>query len=517
MTDREDDRALASRFGEAYLPLLTATAALASFTMLVAGTSIGIAVPHVMGTFGVGQDKAQLMATAFYIAMTTSQLLNFWVVAVIGQRRAFALNLLLFVGASIMGAAADEFGVVVFARVVQGIAAGLIQTQTMLAIFQAFPKERRGTAMGIYAAGLVLAIGVGPALGGAVVELFGWRYIFAAPLPLVAIAFVAGLLVLPTETADNLPKFDWLGYAILIVALYCVMTGLAEGQRRGWSSDFIVALFAGAVCSAGLFVFLQLSRATSLLDLGLFRYRDFLSSAMVGFAVGMGNFGTIYAVPVFAQIVQGLTPLDAGLLMLPASLIVVCLLPAIGRLADTVSPRLGIVVGLLLFAAGTFPMAIADTNTPFFHIVLFVVFMRLGMSVNLPFVTRTALSSLPADKLEVGAGALNFFRQLGASLGTAVWVVFLEIRTQFHSDALAATQSSANQASMELLAGVRRLLTEIGLAAGEYQSGALHFLGQVVHAQASAFGFRDGFLVLCIGFLVAIVPALMMRHRRPFQ
>ena len=136
MKDREDGCTLTARFGEAYLPLLTATAALASFTMLVAGTSIGVAVPHVMGTFGVGQDKAQLMATAFYIAMTTSQLLNFWVVAAIGQRRAFALNLLLFVGASIMGAAAEGFGVVVFARVVQGIAAGLLQTQTMLAIFQ---------------------------------------------------------------------------------------------------------------------------------------------------------------------------------------------------------------------------------------------------------------------------------------------------------------------------------------------------------------------------------------------
>ena len=160
-------------------------------------------------------------------------------------------------------------------------------------------------------------------------------------------------------------------------------------------------------------------------------------------------------------------------------------------------------------------MAFADTNTPFLHIVMFVGLMRLGMSVNLPFVTRTALSSLPADKLEVGAGTLNFFRQLGASLGTAARVVFLESRTQLHSNALTATQSSANQASMELLAGVRRLLEEIGLAAGEYQLGALHFLSQVVHAQASALGFRDGFLLLSIGFLVAIVPALLMRRRRP--
>jgi len=235
---------------------------------------------------------------------------------------------------------------------------------------------------------------------------------------------------------------------------------------------------------------------------------------VVAFIVGMGNYGTIYAVPVFAQIVQNLTPLDAGLLMLPASLIVVCAMPVIGRLADTVAPRIGVVVGLTLFALGTLPMAAADPNTPFLSLLLFVCVMRLGMSVNLPFVTSTALASLPPEKLDAGAGTLNFFRQLGASLGTSAWVVFLDMRTHFHSDALTATQVSANAASRELLRDVGRLLKQFGLSAPDHESGALHYLGQVVQAQANALGFQDGFLVLTVAFVLAMVPAWMLGRAR---
>ena len=511
----ESSDVLARRYGSAYLPLLTGTAVTAAFTMMVSGTSIGVAVPDVMGAFGVGQDKAQLMATAFYIAMTVSQLLSAWLSGLLWQRRAFSVALILFTVGSILGAAAEDFGFIVLARIVQGVGAGLIQTQTMLALFQAFPPERRGTAMGFYAAGMVLAIGVGPALGGIVVEAFGWRYIFLAPLPLVFGTFVAGLFAMSSNRAADLRAFDWLGYVLLIVAFYCVMTGLADGQRQGWASDTIVGLFAAALIAAGTFVWLQMSRPARLVDFSLFRHRPFLVSCFVGFMVGMGNFGSIYAVPVFAQLVQNLTPVDAGMLMLPASLIALCAMPLIGRLADSITARTGIVIGLLFFAVGTMPLGLADANTPFLHVLLFVVVIRLGMSVNLPFVTRTALASLPADRVDIGAGTLNFFRQLGASLGTAVWVVFLDIRTHFHSDALAATQNSANDASQEMLAGVRRMLAELGFAGADHQSGALHYLGQVVHAQATARGFQDGFLILSLGFLVAMVPALLLGRGRP--
>ena len=200
-TTEETADDLSRRYGAAYLPLLTITAVTAALTMMMSGTSIGVVVPDVMGAFGVGQDKAQLMGTAFYIAMTVSQLLSVWLGGLLGQRRAFSIALLLFAMASVVGATAEDFSLIVFARVVQGVGAGLIQTQTMLALFQAFPAERRGIAMGLYAAGMVLAIGIGPALGGVVVEAFGWRYIFLAPMPLVFCVFLAELFAMSTVRA----------------------------------------------------------------------------------------------------------------------------------------------------------------------------------------------------------------------------------------------------------------------------------------------------------------------------
>ena len=145
-TTEETADDLSRRYGAAYLPLLTVTAVTAASTMMISGTSIGVVVPDVMGAFGVGQDKAQLMATAFYIAMTVSQLLSVWLGGLLGQRRAFSISLLLFAMASVVGATAEDFSLIVVARVVQGVGAGLIQTQTMLALFQAFPAERRGMA-----------------------------------------------------------------------------------------------------------------------------------------------------------------------------------------------------------------------------------------------------------------------------------------------------------------------------------------------------------------------------------
>lgn len=511
MSETVDD--LLRRYGALYRPLVSAVAVTASFTMMVSGTIVSVAVPNVMGAFGLGQDQVQLMATAFFIAMTVSQLLNAWLVAVLGQRQAFCASLVVFVLASLLGAAAEEFAVIVLSRVVQGATGGLVLTQTMVIIFEAYPPSRRGFAMGLFAGGQVLALGIGPAFGGIVVETFGWRHIFVAPLPLVGAAFLAGMVVVPDARRGPRPRFDWAGYGLLIAALYGLMTGLAQGQREGWTSNYIVMLFVLALACGIAFVCRRPTERPPLLDFSLFRIGPFLATLMVGFITGVGNYGTAYAIPVFAQIVQSLTPVDAGLLMVPATILVLFLLPVTGRLADRIAPRWGVLAGLSLFALGTLPMAGADANTPFLTVALLVIVMRMGMSFNLPFVNKTALASVPADRVNAGAGMLNFFRQLGASVGTNAWVVFLDMRTHFHSEALTATQSSANAASRELLDGVGRILGESGVPASAHGAGALHYLGQVVHAQANMLGFQDGFLILTAFFVLAMIPAWALGGR----
>ena len=501
---------LFARYGLTYRALITVTGMTASFAMVISSTIVNVAVPDVMGSFGIGQDQAQLMATAFNVAMTASQLLNAWVVAVLGQRYGFAVTLILFTLGSLIAGFGQEFGMIVFGRVLQGAAAGVIQPLVMVTIFQVFPADRRGLAMGIYAMGLMLALAFGPVLGGVAIEAFDWRYIFFATLPLVGIALMAGLVFMPSVRSETRQPFDWTGYVLVVIALFCLMTGLTDGQREGWTSNYTLGLFLTAVVAGAAFIGSQMRPGAKLLDLTLFRDRQFATAMLVVFTVGIGNFVIIYAVPVFGQLVQGMTPLRAGMVMLPAGVLVVFVLPFTGRLSDHLRPHLAIMAGLMFFAAGAAPMADADVNTPFLMIAIYAIIARSGSSLIMPFVMTTALKTVPPEKLNAGAGAVNFCRQLGGSLGLNAWVVFIEIRTRFHSESLTATQSSDNQASRELLQGVGRILGESGVPQVLHEPGALHYLGQMVHAQATTLGFQDGFWILVIVYLLGLIPAWIL-------
>jgi DHA2 family multidrug resistance protein len=195
---------------------------------------------------------------------------------------------------------------------------------------------------------------------------------------------------------------------------------------------------------------------------------------------------------------------------MPAALMVAAALPFTGRLADTIAPRTGILIGLCLFAIGSAFMVDADVNTPYANVMLYYAIGRFGMSFTMPFLISTALRGLPPRQLNAGAGMVNFCRQLGGTLGTNAWVVFVQMRTQFHSDAFTATQDPANVVSRELLEKVGQLLREGGVTDVSNQSTALHYLGQVVHAQATTLGFQDGFFIFAIVFVLAMIPAWML-------
>ncbi len=483
---------------------------LAAFTMVLSGTIVNVAVPDVMGAFGVGQSEVQLMSTAFMIAMTTGQLLNAWVVAVVGQRWGFTITLALFTLGSLVAGAAESFDMVVLGRVLQGAAAGVIQPLVMVTIFQTSPEGKRGAALGVYVMGLVGAASVGPPLGGLAIELFDWRYIFYAPLILVAVAFPLGALFMPSVRSDKPPKFDWLGYALVCLALYCLMTGVSNGHRDGWSSDYITGLLLLGIGAFVAFILSQRRAAASMLDLSLFRNKMFTMAVIVTSFSAIGNFASVYAVPVAAQIVQNMTPFEAGMALMPSMLVAMFIMPISGRLADRFPPHIAIMTGFVFLAAGVVPFAFADANTSFLMIMLYGLIGRWATAFVQPFIMNTALSSLPPDKLNAGGGTLNFARQLVGSLGTNLWVVFVDWRIEFHASAFTHTQIGANETSVEFMRGVEQIYREAGVPEALHQAGGLHYLGQVIEAQANALGFQDGFWILAASYLAGIVPAYIM-------
>lgn len=491
----------------------------ASFTMVLSGTIVNVAVPDVMGAFGVGQGLAQFIATAYLATMTASQLLGRWITGWMGRRAAFMTVLAVFAAGGLVCAGSPSIDFLILGRVMQGFSAGIVQPLALAAIISVFPPERRGLATGIYISGLGLALGLGPVVGGLTIDGLGWRYIFLVPLPFVAAALLLGALFMPDEERPaQRVRFDWTGYALLCVSIFCLMYGIANGQRLGWGSSPIAGCFGLGAATGVLFVRSQLRSDRAILDVSLLSDPRFAAAILVTFIYGAGNFCITYATPVFGQIVQGLTPTAAGLLLLPAGLVVVVVTPLIGRASDRL-PAAGIITtGLLIFTGGTLLLSGADVNTPYLQVMLFAVVCRFGMACVTPALTATAIDAVPEDRLNQGAGTINFFRQLGGAFGINTLVALLERRTELHADAMAATQSAGNAAMRELLGRAGDLLAPGGLPEAAHDLLAMDYLGRVIAAQASTLAYQDGFLLVMLVFVVALLPTWLIggmdRRRR---
>lgn len=510
---------LAARYGPAYRWLVTVTGMVGVLAMVLAMTTVNVAVPDVMGAFGIGQDKAQWMASAYMATMTAGMLLNAWLANVAGERRVFITAQITFSIGAVMGGTAPTENVLILARVLQGFSAGIAQPLVMAIIFSAFPPERRGTAMGIFGLGVVFAPAIGPTLGGLMIEFFSWRYVFFISLPFCCIAAVLGAFFMPTRSwPARIPSFDWLGFGLLCVGLYGLMVGVADGQREGWTSDRITLhLAAGAIGAIG-FILWELRIEKPLLDIRMFAGPAFASAAVVAFIFGAGMMGSTYLIPVFVQTVLGFTPLVAGLMLMPAGLMLAVIFPTAGRLSDTLSPGLMIMGGLLLFSAGFLITAQSDADTTFWTLAGLTMVSRLGLGFINPSLNAASLKSLPPELVRQGAGATNFMRQLGGAFGINLAVVFLDMRTRFHAEALTATQTYGNQTTERLIHQVKALMARAGLPEQVQKSAALDYLGQIVNGQSQMLAFQDTFIIVACVALAALLPAyILSRAQRPVR
>jgi MFS transporter, DHA2 family, multidrug resistance protein len=506
---------LFGRYGPRYRWLATVTVMLGTISAVLTTTSVNVAIPDIMGAFGIGQDRAQWLSTGTLAAMTVGMLLNAWLMHTYGQRNTFVGSLAVFVAALLLAGIAPNENVLIFCRVVQGAVAGLLQPLAMYTLFLVFPPHRRGLAMGFFGMSVILGPAIGPTLGGFLIDQFNWRFIFFAPMAVSAFAMLMGSAFLPgrDEKAGRM-RFDGVGFVLLSVAIGTMLTALSSGQREGWYSDYLLGLFAVALFTGAAFVVWSLRVDQPLVDLRVFADGRFTAAAAVSIIYGAGIFGSTYLVPLFVQTVQHATPLAAGLLLMPAGLVMGVLMPFGGWMSDRLPPTMLVMAGLLFFAVSAFWLAGVDANMPFWSIAFAVVLSRIGMALIKPTLNVTAMRAVEPALLGQGAGMINFARQLGGAFGVNALSVMLDRRTFFHSDTLTATQTGANSATLELLRQMEAMLARAGVPEGLQGSGALHFLGEVVHAQAYTLGFRDSFLLVAIVYVLAIIPAWIMSRAK---
>ncbi len=502
---------LSARYGPAWRWLVTVSGMVGVVAMVLSMTTVNVAVPDVMGAFGIGQDKAQWMSSAFAAMMAAGMVLNSWITGIFAERRTFLMSLAVFSCGAVLGGMAPNEDVLIFARVLQGFAAGVGQPLVMAMIFSVFPADRRGLAMGVFGLGVVFAPAIGPTLGGVMIEFFSWRYVFFIALPFCAVAAVMGSLFMPTAAIPKvIPRFDWIGLLLMGVGLAGLMIGFAYGQSEGWTSDVTLLRLGAGVAGTILLVWWELRFDKPLVNIRMFANRQFASASLIAFLFGAGMMASTYLVPVFVQTVVQFTPLMSGLMVMPAGIMLAVIFPTAGRLADMVPPAIMIVGGLFLFAIGFHVMSGTDANSTFWSLAGITMISRLGLGFINPSLNISSLNALPPDQVRQGAGAVNLMRQLGGAFGTILFVAFLETRNRFHADALAATQDYANRTTDLLINDLKHMLKLAGLPEQVQRANAIDYLGSMVQAQSLMLAFQDSFLLLAGVILLAVPPALVL-------
>lgn len=507
--------ALFARFGPRYRYYVSFTAMLGTMSMVLTATMINVAIPVIMGAFGVGQDTVHWLSTGFIAAMTVSMLLNDWCVRAFGMKTTYIGAMTVFIFGAVMGGLSNSIDMMIFARILQGSGAGVVQPLSMILMFQVFPVEQRGRAMGMFGVGIIVAPALGPTFGGVLLDAFNWHYVFFMSAPVAVVGIMLATIFMPGGKRQRpLPAFDWTGLVLVTLFISCTLIGLSTGQREGWGELIVSVLFSVAIVSGGTFIFWELQTDNPILQLRVFFNRKFAAAVMVGMVLSVGLFGSTYIIPLFVQTIQGYSPTRSGLLMIPGGLLMMAMFPIAGRLSDKLPGYQMIMFGLVVFGLSCILMMQAHTDTPFWVFAWWIMLGRVGLAAMMPTLTVSAVSTLKPELLSQGSGALNFTRQLGGAVGVNVLALTLGQRTAFFSDAFAGLQTPDNSATLHLMSQFGHILGQLGWPLEMMRAGTLYLVGRSVYSQAAMMAFGDAFLGLALLYFVTLIPALFLIERR---
>ena len=423
---------LRKRHGPNFRWLVLLTVMVGMMASIMSSTIVNVAVPDMSRYFHIGQDRAQWISAAFMAATTLSLLLTPWLLQRYGLRKTYVgANLLLMLG-GIVGGLSGNYPVMIAMRVIEGVAAGILMPIPNVVIMREFPGDEQGRAIGIFGFGVVLAPAIGPAVGGMLVEHFGWRSIFFVVVPFCVVALEMARRYLPVVSSFvTTPKpFDWTGLGLATCATLAVLNGLVDLQ--GGKTVQAAILLAGGVAAFGAFAFHQLRAAHPLLQMRLFTHPPFTMGAIVAFVYGIGLFGSTYLLPIYLQAALDYSPSRAGLVLLPAGLAMAITMPVAGRLADKLRASRLVAAGLVLLAVSTVLTATESSQTSVFVLIAWVVIGRIGIAIVMPALSLGSMRGLAPAEIPQAASMGNFLRQLGGAVGVSLVGILLERRLAAH-------------------------------------------------------------------------------------
>jgi EmrB/QacA subfamily drug resistance transporter len=440
------------------LKRLALVVVLGSIMSILDTTIVNVAIPTFARDFRAPLSTVQWVSTGYLLALAMTIPLTGWAVERFGAKRMWIVSLVLFLlGSALSGAAWSIQSLIVF-RILQGIGGGMIMPIGQSIMATAAGPQRMGRVMSLLGVPMLLGPVLGPVIGGLIIQSVSWRWIFYVNIPIGIVAVALAVRILPGhEKTDRLYKLDVLGLCLLSPGLGLVVYGLSQAGR-GSASSVLVPTTIGLVLIGAFVVHALRTKLTPLIEVRLFRHRQFSAAAVTTFAFGAALFGGMFLLPIYYQVVRGQSPLTSGLLMAPQGIGAALVMPLAGRYTDRFGAGRVVPVGLVVAAAGTVVYTQLGAHTSFAVLGLSLFVRGIGFGFVMMPAISAAYQTLTPPQVPRASTAINIVQRIGGSIGTAMVAVILEhqIRVQVHG--LSGGLSAADTAPPSVVAKVAQPL-----------------------------------------------------------
>jgi DHA2 family multidrug resistance protein len=494
-------------------PLVMATVALSAATFMnVLDTSIAnVSIPAISGDLGVSSTQGIWVITSFAVSNAIAVPLTGWLTQRFGQVRLFTTSVSLFVLASLLCGLAPSIEALIFFRVVQGAVAGPMIPLSQALLLSIYPKAKAGTALALWSITTLVAPIMGPLLGGWITDYISWPWIFYINIPVgFAAAFLTWNLLKTRETPTKKLPIDKVGLALLVIWVGSLQVLLDKGKELDWfQSTQIVVLGVTAAVGLALFIAWELTDEHPIVDLSLFKRRNFWTGALaMSLAYGL-FFGNVVLLPLWLQQWMGYTATQAGAILAPVGIFAILLSPLVGKKVGTMDSRWLSTVAFLVFALVLWMRSQFNTQADFTTIMIPTIVQGIAMAFFfIPLVTVT-LSGLPASRIPAASGLSNFMRIMAGGIGASVSTTLWENRAILHHAQLSENVNVMNATSTQAIAGLQAQGMSLEQAYGQ--------ITRLIDQQAFMLAANDIFYISAIGFVSLIAVVWLSRPEKRSQ
>ena len=399
---------------------------------VILSTSFNVAVPALMAHFRIGNDEVQLAVTSFMVTSTIAMLPTPWLLQRFGLRASFLGAVALLTVSSLAGSFSPTFNLLLVARSLQGVCAGILYPLGTFAVMSLFPPSQQGRASGLLGFAIVLAPAVSPALGGIIIDHFGWEAVFYISIPFCLVALFGGWRHMPEHASQKTreaAEFDWNGMLLLSVMTLAFLASIThfQGNDEGAYLLYIELLLATATLLAFFHHAKHSPRA--LVSIAVFRLPLLRMGLLISSIYGFGIYGSTYLIPLYLQTTMELSATHAGAILVPGGIGLALSLPLAGWLADRTSPYAVVLAGLVMLALSFAGMAVVAYQATYDYFIELTLLGRVGSGLIIASLNQAAMRGLQGQLLAQSAMFIGYVRQLGGVLGVAAVAVYIAWRS----------------------------------------------------------------------------------------